>query len=204
MKIAIDGPSASGKGTLTKLLAEKIGAKYLNTGKLYRVVAFSIDKNFDVTQQAIAHSENIEKYLEKFGENNEIYSQENGMLASKIATLPKVRENLLDFQRSFAEINNPVILEGRDIGTHILPDADYKFFITANTDERAKRRHKQNVENGLKSGYEDVLKAIAERDAQDKNRKESPLVQADDAIVIDTTNASVDDSLALIMQNIGK
>ena len=204
MKIAIDGPSASGKGTLTKLLAEKIGGKYLNTGKLYRVVAFSINKDFDTTQQAIAHSENIVKYLELFGENDAIYSQENGILASKIASIKQVRENLLDFQRSFAQIHNPVILEGRDIGTHILPEADYKFFITANVEERAKRRQKQDLQNGINTNFEDVLKLIAMRDNQDKTRKENPLIPAEDAIIIDTTNLGIEESLALIFENIKK
>ena len=102
MKIAIDGPSASGKGTLTKLLSQKIGGKYLNTGKLYRVVAFSINPSGDIFTQAIENSANFVDFLEKFGENMEIFSQENSELTSHIATIPQVRQNLFQFQVNFA------------------------------------------------------------------------------------------------------
>lgn len=202
MKIAIDGPAASGKGTLTKLLAQKIGAKYLNTGKLYRVVALSINTDFDVTHQAIQNSANFEKYLNIFGDNNEIYSSKNSELTSKIATIAQVRDNLLDFQRSFSEIHNPVILEGRDIGTRIIPDADYKFFITATAEERAKRRYNQDIENGIKTDYETVFVATKARDSQDTIRKDSPMHPADDAIIIDTTSLNIEESLAEILQHI--
>lgn len=202
MKIAIDGPTASGKGTLTKLLATHLNCKYLNTGKLYRVIAFSINPEFDAIAQAISHSEKIEKYLELFAEDDGIYSQNNGLLASKIASIKQVRENLLDFQRSFAEINNPVILEGRDIGTHILPDADYKFFITASPEERAKRRHEQDLQNGKNSNYEDVLQSLTKRDEQDSTRKINPLKPAEDTIIIDTTGKTIQESFEMIVQNI--
>lgn len=201
MKIAIDGPAASGKGTLTKLLAEKIGAKYLNTGKLYRVVAFSIDTNFDITAQAIQHSADFERYLDIFNDNNEIYSRKNSDLTSKISIIPQVRENLLDFQRSFSEMHNPVILEGRDIGTQIIPNADYKFFITATPEERAKRRYDQ-LNEGDKTDYNLILSEIKARDAQDSSRKDSPMKPAEDAIIIDTTDLGIEESLAEILRYI--
>jgi len=206
MKIAIDGPSASGKGTLTKLLAQKIGGKYLNTGKLYRVVAFSIDKSADITTQAIENSANFVEFLEKFGENLEIFSKENSELTSQIATIPQVRQNLFQFQVNFANEYSPVILEGRDIGTHILPNANYKFFITASVNERAMRRFNQekaNIkENGLNPNFEEILDSITKRDERDSTRKENASLPANDAIIIDTTELSIQDSLNKILHEI--
>ena len=199
MKIAIDGPSASGKGTLTKLLSEKIGGKYLNTGKLYRVVAFSIDPSGDIPAQAIENSANFLEFLEKFGENLEIFSQENSELTSQIAIIPQVRQNLFQFQVNFANSHSPVILEGRDIGTHILPNAEYKFFVTASANERATRRFNQEKANGLNPNFEEILDAITKRDERDSTRKENASLPANDAIVIDTTHLSIGESLAQIL-----
>ena len=202
MKIAIDGPSASGKGTLTKLLAQKIGGKYLNTGKLYRVVAFSIENSGDITTQAIENSANFMEFLEKFGENIEIFSKENSELTSQIATIPQVRQNLFQFQVDFAKKYSPVILEGRDIGTHIMPDADYKFFITASANERAQRRFNQEKENGLNPDFAQILEAITKRDARDSTRTENASLPAKDAIIIDTTELSIQDSVNKILHEI--
>ena len=199
MKIAIDGPSASGKGTLTKLLTQKIGGKYLNTGKLYRVVAFSIENSGDITTQAIENSANFMEFLEKFGENIEIFSKENSELTSQIATIPQVRQNLFQFQVDFAKKYSPVILEGRDIGTHIMPDADYKFFITASANERAKRRFNQEKENGLNPDFAQILEAITKRDERDSTRTENASLPAKDAIIIDTTELSIQDSVNKIL-----
>ena len=199
MKIAIDGPSASGKGTLTKLLAEKIGGKYLNTGKLYRVVAFSINPSCDIPSQAIENSANFLEFLEKFGENIAIFSKENSELTSQIATIPQVRQNLLQFQVNFANEYSPVILEGRDIGTHILPNAEYKFFITASANERATRRFNQEKANGLNPNFEEILDAITKRDERDSTRKENASLPANDAIIIDTTDLSIEQSLSQIL-----
>ena len=194
MKIAIDGPAAAGKGTLTKLLAQKIGATTLNTGKLYRVVAFSIQGK-NIEEEAIANSANFLQFLEKHGENMEIYSQENSILTSKISAIPQVRANLLQFQRDFASLHNPVILEGRDIGTHILPNADFKFYITASAEERARRRYNQELQNGIDANFEEILQAVIKRDEQDQNRAENPLKPAHNAIIIDTTGMSIEESL---------
>ena len=199
MKIAIDGPSASGKGTLTKLLAEKIGGKYLNTGKLYRVVAFSINPSSDIPSQAIENSANFLEFLEKFGENIAIFSKENSELTSQIATIPQVRQNLFQFQVNFANEYSPVILEGRDIGTHILPNAEYKFFITASANERATRRFNQEKANGLNPNFEEILDAITKRDERDSTRKENASLPAKNAIIIDTTSLSIEESLSQIL-----
>ncbi len=194
MKIAIDGPAAAGKGTLTKLLAQKIGATTLNTGKLYRVVAFSIQGE-NIEEEAVINSANFLQFLEKYGQNPEIYSQENSILTSKISAIPQVRANLLQFQRDFASTHNPVILEGRDIGTHILLNADFKFYITATAEERAKRRYNQELENGIDANFEAILQAVIQRDKQDQTRTENPLTPARDAIIIDTTGMSIEESL---------
>lgn len=199
MKIAIDGPAAAGKGTLTKLLAKKIGATTLNTGKLYRVVAFSIQSE-NIEEEAIINSANFLQFLEKHGENSAIYSQENSILTSKISAIPQVRANLLQFQRDFSNMYNTVILEGRDIGTHILPDADFKFYITASAEERAKRRYNQELESGIESNFEKILQAVIQRDEQDQNRTENPLIPAKDAIIIDTTGMSIEESLERILK----
>ena len=198
MKIAIDGPAAAGKGTLTKLLAQKIGATTLNTGKLYRVVAFSIQGG-NIEEGAIANSANFLQFLEKYGENPEIYSQTNSILTSQISAIPQVRANLLEFQREFAAAHNPVILEGRDIGTHILPNADFKFYITATAQERARRRYNQELENGINANFEAILRAVIQRDKQDQTRTENPLTPASDAIVIDTTGMSIEESLSKML-----
>lgn len=201
MKIAIDGPAAAGKGTLTKLLAQEIGAVALNTGKLYRVVAFSIQGN-NIEAEAIANSLSFLEHLEVHGENPAIYSQENSILTSKISAIPQVRANLLQFQRDFSIYNNPVILEGRDIGTHILPDADFKFYITATPQERAKRRYEQELQNGIQANFDDILRAVKERDYHDQTRSENPLKPATDAIIIDTTGISIEASLQRILHYI--
>ena len=109
----------------------------------------------------------------------------------------------MQFQREFASLHNPVILEGRDIGTHILPTADFKFYITASAEERARRRYNQELENGINANYEEILQAVKQRDDQYQNRKENPLKPASDAIVIDTTEMSIDESLAKMLEVIG-
>ncbi len=202
MKIAIDGPAAAGKGTLTKLLSQKIGAKTLNTGKLYRVVAFSIQSE-NIEEEAIINSANFLQFLEKYGENAQIYSQENSILTSKISAIQEVRANLLQFQRDFASSRNPVILEGRDIGTHILPNADFKFYITASAEERARRRYNQELENSIYANFDEILKAVTKRDEQDSTRTQNPLTPAHDAIIIDTTGMSIEESLVKMLEVIG-
>lgn len=205
MKIAIDGPAAAGKGTLTKLLAQKIGAKALNTGKIYRVVAFSIEeKERSAEEQAIENSLHFLQYLKMYGDNPAIFSQENSILTSHISAIPQVRANLLQFQRDFANSHKLVILEGRDIGTYILPDADIKFYVTASAQERAKRRYSQQRENGVDVNFEEVLQAVLERDLQDQSRVQNPLLPAKDAIIIDTTGLSINDSLEEMLMQIRK
>ena len=183
-------------------VSKKINGKYLNTGKLYRVVAFSIDPSGNITKQAIENSANFLEFLEKFGENIEIFSKENSELTSQIATIPQVRQNLFQFQIDFANSHSPVILEGRDIGTHILPNAEYKFFVTASANERATRRFNQEKANGLNPSFEEILDAITKRDERDSTRKENASLPAKDAIIIDTTELSIQASLNKILHEI--
>ena len=203
MKIAIDGPSASGKGELTKNLSRKLGLVYLNTGKIYRVVAMEVDIG-NMTESAITASQDIQKCLDLHGKRDEIYSTTNSALTSQIAIIPQVRKNLNKFQQEFIKNNDNIILEGRDTGTVIMPNADFKFFITATTEERAKRRVKQNAENGINENHEEILLSIKERDERDKNRKTNPLVPAEDAIIIDNTNMTKEECFAEILSYIQK
>ena len=196
MKIAIDGPSASGKGTISKILAKELGAVYLNTGKIYRIVALVASKQKeDLTEAAINVCHNIEKYFLEEGENDKIYTEENARLTSEIAKIPEVRSGLLEFQKSFALKNENVILEGRDIGTVIMPNADFKFYLDASPEERARRR-------ALQLGITDtssILKDITSRDKNDSERKNAALKIADDAIYIDTTNMGVEEVVKKIL-----
>lgn len=201
MKIAIDGPSASGKGTISKILSTKLGAIYLNTGKIYRIVALVASRQAgDVATNAIAVCQNIEKHFKEQEGNNEIYTEENAKVTSHIAKIPEVRKALLGFQQSFAQNNSDVILEGRDIGTVIMPNADYKFYLDASPEERAKRRAKQ-----LNIPYsQDILNDIQSRDKNDSERSIAALTIPADAIYIDTTNKTIEETIQHMLDVINK
>ena len=189
--IAIDGPSASGKGTLSYLLSKELKIPHLNTGGLYRAVAYKAIKlncDFNNIEKLVEIANNLK---EEDITNREIFTEEMGGNASIVAKIQKIRDTLFKFQRNFAEQETGAILDGRDIGTVICPDADYKFYITASSEERAKRRYKEMVEKGIKISFEEILKKIEERDNLDKNRKVNPFVIAKDAITIDTTNKTI-------------
>lgn len=205
MKIAIDGPSASGKGTISKLLAHQLNAFYLNTGKIYRIVALVASKmQGDLTQNAIVVANDIEKHYKAQEENNDIYTEEVAKITSQIAKLPEIRDLLFNFQRSFALNNKNVILEGRDIGTIILPEADFKFYLDASAEERANRRVRQLGGEASKEQYQEILNNIKERDENDSSRKTAALKIAEDAHYIDTTNLSINDVIAKILSIINK
>jgi len=196
MKIAIDGPSASGKGTISKILAKELGAIYLNTGKIYRIVALLASKQKgNLMEAATKICQNIEKYFIEESENDEIYTEENARLTSEIAKIPEVRSGLLEFQKSFAAKNDNVILEGRDIGTVIMPNADFKFYLDASPEERARRRLLQSGSGNIN----EIMESIQERDKNDSERKEAALKIADDAIYIDTTKMSVEEVVNKIL-----
>lgn len=191
MIIAIDGPAASGKGTLAKKLAEHFGLDYLDTGSIYRSLGYKIlqaggnpkDEEFAVK---------IAKTITWHDLNNEhLYDEGIGSAASIVASIPRVREVLLKFQRDFANCSKGAVLDGRDIGTVICPDAYLKFYITANIETRAKRRYKQLQNKGVSVIYQSVLEDLQRRDARDSGREVAPLTVAEGAIHIDTTNMEV-------------
>ncbi len=194
MIIAVDGPAGSGKGTLSKKLAAHYGLAFLDTGLLYRWVGMEalkrkIDPGDEEALTALALSLTSDQL-----EDPSLRGDEAAQAASKIAVHPKVRQALLDYQRSFAE--NPssglqgTLLDGRDIGTRICPQADLKLFITADVEIRAQRRVKELQERGIPCIYASVLKEMVERDARDTERKDSPLKPAEDAFVINTSTLS--------------
>ena len=191
--IAIDGPSASGKGTLSKLLSEKFNIPHLNTGGLYRGVAYkAIQSNIDLNDE-----KSIIKIAKTLNENDisnpAIFTEEMGGKAAIVAKMQSVRDILFKYQKDFANQEGGAILDGRDIGTVICPDADYKFFVIASPEERANRRYKEMKEKGQDVNYDDILNRIKERDERDMNRTASPFRKADDAILIDTTNKNINE-----------
>lgn len=195
--IALDGPAASGKGTLAKKLAEHFNLALLDTGKLYRAVGWQVLKlhgdpeNEEDALSAAKQLKNIDL------EQPELKRESTGAAASKVAAIPTVREVLRDYQRHFA-VNPPegkvgTILDGRDIGTIICPDAPYKIFITADTETRAKRRFLEEFgEAGSDEQYQAILDDVKIRDERDINRSASPLKPAENAHLIDTTNSSIE------------
>lgn len=206
MKIAIDGPAASGKGTLARTLAMKLSFDYLDTGTLYRAVAReALAKNLELSEenQSIQQLVEICNQLElPISQDETLRNSDVAQAASKIASLADVRSALVEKQREFAQ-NPPsgkgAVLDGRDIGTIILPDADRKFYIDANIEVRAKRRHLELEASGTEISYAEVLADLTERDARDKNRTTAPMIAADDAIFIDTTQKNAEEVLRLTL-----
>jgi cytidylate kinase len=199
MIIAIDGPAAAGKGTLARKLAQRLGYAYLDTGALYRAVALRVlDKNGkpDTEQDAVAAAKSLSLDLKPEDlQNAALRNDTVGSAASQVAKFPAVRQALLDFQKDFAA--NPsdptvggVILDGRDIGTVICPDAPVKLFVTASTQERSKRRYLELTAKGIETTSEAVLADMIERDKRDSERAEAPLKPAADAHILDTSTMS--------------
>ncbi len=194
--IAVDGPAASGKGTLSRLLAAHFGLNYLDTGSLYRGLALSaLDNGIDPRDEkalvTLAHS--LEPSLL---ESPRLRAPGVGEAASLIASLGGVRAALLGYQRSFASTAPGAVLDGRDIGTVVCPDADVKIFVTASTDERARRRHEELCLAGNKVTFEEIKAEIERRDARDQARNTAPLLQSDDAHLLDTTNLDIEKALS--------
>ena len=206
--IAIDGTAASGKGTLAKKLAKKFNYAYLDTGKLYRASALIIkekDINYKNLKEIISFLKNYNFTNYDFN-NYELKSDKIGKLASLISGYKELRELLLLFQRKFANKRHPkklgVILDGRDIGTVVLPNANIKFFVTASLPVRAERRWKELISLGQSTIKRHVEKDLRDRDERDSKRKHSPLVVSPDAVLIDTTNLDADEVFLLAKNNI--
>lgn len=200
--VAIDGPAASGKGTLARRLAERLSFAHLDTGRIYRAVAFKLlqagisPDNININAAVDAAKQLIPQDLD----NSLLGTDEIASLASKIAAIPGVRSQLLDFQRDFSRCppneKKGAILDGRDIGTVICPDADAKLFVTATAEARATRRHKELLGRGLPSIYAQVLQDIMARDDRDAHRTTAPLTAAPDAFLLDTTTLDAEGALA--------
>ena len=206
--ITVDGPSGAGKGTVAKLLAEQLKFKILDSGALYRLTGLLVNRagnGFDNEIEAaeLASSMQVEFTVDGVILNGEdvslaIRTESAGNDASKVAAMPAVRAALLDWQKAFAKMPG-LIADGRDMGTIVFPQAPLKIFLTASAEERAQRRHKQLNEKGISSNIAALAVEIAERDERDRTRATSPLVPADDAIVIDSTSLSIDEVVQQIL-----
>ncbi|MBP7710581.1 MAG: (d)CMP kinase [Rickettsiales bacterium] len=194
--IAIDGPSASGKGTLAKKIAAHFDLPYLNTGALYRLVAFRVmEKKIDSSNFENEISNLVKNISESDLEADELFSEKVGAVASVIAKNPKLRAALFDLQRDFVKSEKGAVLDGRDTTTVIAPDADFKFFVTADVEIRAKRRFNQ-----LQTDFDEILSQLKRRDENDFGRADAPLQVAPDAVVIDNGNLSIEEGFQKILQ----
>ena len=217
IRIAIDGPAAAGKSTVAKNIAKKLNIVYIDTGAMYRALTLkALDKNIDIkdeqaliqllkaTEIELVQQENEQKVLlDGYDVTEDIRNQKVTNVVPYVAEHKQVREELVRRQRKLAD-RISVVMDGRDIGTHVLPDAELKIFLIASVEERAKRRHKENVEKGFPSDLKQIMKEIKERDERDSNRATSPLVQAEDAIAIDTTSLSIEEVTEKILQEVKK
>lgn len=195
MIIAIDGPAASGKGTLARKLAERYRLPHLDTGLIYRAVARRmLDLDLDLTDAAAA--EEVAQRLDMAGlSDSRLRERSAGEAASVVSVHPGVRRALLDFQRNFARQPGGAVLDGRDIGTVVCPEAEVKLFVTASPQERARRRHKELTDLGEFADYEAILNDVCRRDERDASRTVSPLTAADDALLIDNSDLTPAQSL---------
>ncbi|GAB5458015.1 MAG: (d)CMP kinase [Henriciella sp.] len=192
MIIAIDGTLASGKGTIARRLSRLYGLGYMDTGQLYRatgVAALKQDVSFDDAEAlaSVAASLNLSDY-----NGEELRTAKAGQAASKVAAIPEVRAALLGLQKDFAQRPGGAVLDGRDIGTVVCPQADVKLWIDAAVEVRAQRRWKELIEKGETLSLEDMIAQLKERDTRDKTRKDAPMIKATDAVLIDTTHLSID------------
>jgi len=208
MIIAIDGPSGAGKSTLGKMLAKKYGLLYIDTGAMYRAVALAAAMNGSNPEDAEAAAniaencrielqgepDNLRVYLDGRDVTEKIRTREIARLASIVSTYSDVRRRMVELQREIGRSSpSGCVLEGRDIGTVVFPDADFKFFLTAKPEARARRRYREDIARGISVTYEETLAEINARDARDVSRKDSPLSIPDNAIVLDTSDMSLEE-----------
>ena len=211
--VAIDGPAGSGKSTIAKLLAKKYDLTYIDTGAMYRMITlYLLENNIDINDlkevERVLNTVNLDMQGDKFFLDNvdvstKIREKRINENVSKVASIKIVRSNLVDLQRKISN-NKNVILDGRDVGTVIFPNAQVKIFLIASPEERARRRYKEFLEKKTEITYEEVLKSIKERDHIDSTRDESPFVKADDAIELDSTNLTIEDVVNFISKEIEK
>ena len=213
VKIALDGPSGSGKSTVAKAISARLGIVYVDTGALYRSVGYYVrtkdldPKNAEQVESVLPEIELDVRYENGVqcvylnGENlgDKIRQPEISMYASAVSAIPAVRAFLLETQKSIAR-KNSVVMDGRDIGTVILPDADVKIFMTASNEARAMRRYNELTEKGVAVKYEDVLREMIERDENDRNRDVAPCVPAEDAIIFDNSDYDLEGSINKVIE----
>ena len=205
--VAIDGPSGTGKGTITKLIAKEMGLLNIDTGSMYRSLALkclNMEINtLDNKEKIIEIAKNINIEIKHNEENQEIFldgenitskirTKEVTAFSSPVSSVPEVRKIMVDMQRKMAE-NKDVIMEGRDITTVVFPNANVKIYLDASVEERAKRRFAENMEKGIQMSFEETLKAMEKRDYEDSHREVGPLKIAEDAIIIDTTSMTIEE-----------
>lgn len=214
INVAIDGPAGAGKSTIAKAAAKELGFIYVDTGALYRAVAYNAVKNgviddeqgiismLDDTKVELKYVEGVQSvYLNGKDVSGFIRTPEISMGASKVSAIPQVREFLLNLQREIAKTNN-VIMDGRDIATVVLPDAEVKIFLFASPECRAERRYKELVEKGENVSFDDVLKDVNQRDYQDSHREIAPLKPSEESIMADTSELTLQESIDLIVNTI--
>ncbi len=193
--VAIDGPAAAGKGTISKAVAAHFGFSHLDTGLLYRAVGRKVLDG--VAPEMAAKALSLKDI-----EDGDLRTPEVAQAASRVAVLPEVRAALLAFQRDFARREGGAVLDGRDIGTVICPEAEVKFFVTASAEVRAGRRCKELTDKGILTSDAEVLSDVRARDARDAERAEAPMRPADDAVMLDTTDLSIDAAVARAVQSV--
>jgi len=212
--ITIDGPSGVGKGTLAKNLSDELDWIVLDSGSLYRMIGYlslkndtkdfskisqKIDKE-EISFKFLKNNSNISLFLGQDNLSEFIRNEEVAKLASEFAVMPKVRDFLFKIQRSFIEKGKGLVADGRDMGTVLFPEAKYKFFLTASAEERARRRENQLKESGLSVNIRILQERIEERDKKDSSRVISPLVPAEDAIVIDSSNIGINELKEMVLK----
>ncbi|MFV0464805.1 MAG: (d)CMP kinase [Lachnospiraceae bacterium] len=208
INIAIDGPAGAGKSTVAKLLSKRLGFIYIDTGAMYRAMALFVKERGISTEDEAAIEQACEQavitiqymdseqqvLLNGMNVNDRIRQEEIGNMASGISVYPKVRKKLVSLQQELAA-NENVIMDGRDIGTCVLPDADVKIYLTASVKTRAERRFAELTDKGISSSLEEIKKDIEDRDYRDMNRATSPLRQAEDAVLLDTSNLVIEETV---------
>ena len=209
--IAVDGPAGAGKSTIAKIIADKLNINYIDTGAMYRAITYKcLQNNIDINNEEDVI--NIAKQCDiDFKDNNiylngeilkdEIRTMEVSNNVSNVAKIKEVRYLMVDVQRNIGKVSS-VILDGRDIGSYVFPNADYKFFLVATPEERGKRRYKELVNKGYDVNLEEIISDIIKRDEIDSNREFAPLVKAEDAIEIDTTGKNIDEVVNSVLSKI--
>lgn len=221
--VAIDGPSSSGKSTVAKEVAKKLNVLHLNTGALYRAIGLYAFRNgltqVDNNNNVIVVAQEIKQIIDNVsitvefidGKQHTILNGEDvtellhtptiSDYSSRVSAIPEIRSHILSLQREIANSNN-IVMEGRDITSHVLPNAKYKFFITASAEERATRRYKENLSKGIECKYEDILQDLKQRDYRDEHREVCPLVRTEDSIFIDTSKLTISEAVDKVLSHI--